>query len=67
MITIEKAIELLTDRSRPKHQYYDQRELPAIKLGIEAMKGWETIRETAWFQSAMKDFSVSYLLPGETK
>lgn len=57
---LEKAIEILTDRSRPKHQHYDQTELPTIRLGIEAMKLIKLNREL-WGPTE------AFELPGETK
>jgi len=66
-MTLEKAKKNLTTYVKGEWCGETEELDKSAMLGIEALKGWETIRETAWFQSAMKDFSVSYLLPGETK
>lgn len=58
-MNIKTAIEILTNRSAPRHQYYDQIELPAIKLGIEALKHRQRWEE--------EEFEGTFpLLPGET-
>ena len=57
---IETAIEILTYRSNPRYKYYDDKELPAIKLGIEALKREQLLRREI-------PYDRNGLLPGETK
>ncbi len=59
-MTLEKAIEILTLLLYPHKPVYDDERMPALHLGIEALKRIKENRGCALL-------FVDQLLPGETK
>ncbi len=58
-MTTEKSIERLSNLSKPTTWIYFEEDLPALKLGIEALKLIDWIRQGGIPTS-------SFLLPSET-
>ena len=59
-MTIEEAIEIITELRREDRYSFDRKTIHALRLGIEALKRLRTIRA----DHADLDFP---LLPGETR